>query len=117
MAAREICEGGAGAGEGGAAGGDRRLSGWPQGGPGGGAGLPGVDRLVGGGAAGSEGPAALDPKLVVADGHLGIWSAPAQVWPEAASADDQRGGESLCRGATADDGGEAVQERCPTPPP
>ncbi|SNB72358.1 Transposase and inactivated derivatives, partial [Thermoflexus hugenholtzii JAD2] len=69
-----ICASGAGEGEGGGAGSDRRVGGRPEG---------GGERGAGG--SGTCGTGELRaPQRVITDGHLGIWGAVRNIWPETA---------------------------------
>ena len=85
MGGRDLREGGPGAGQGGAVGGDRRHERRDEGGAGGHAGLPRVGRFVGGGAEGPQGAGARDSEAPW--WPTGTWAsggAAREVWPLAA---------------------------------
>ena len=88
LGGRHLRQGGAGEGQGGDAGADRGAARRAEGRPRGGEWVSGVDGELGRAAAGPQGAAGCGPpRLVIADGHLGIWGAVATVFPEV---DEQR---------------------------
>ena len=83
MGRRRVGESGTGEGQGGAAGGDRRAGRRAQGAHRAAQRVPGVDRELEGSAEGCQTAALRCPRMVIGDGHLGIWAALREVYPDA----------------------------------